>query len=228
MSEYNQDQLTQDVIDALRRDARPALQQVMTSLVKHLHAFAREVDLKPEEWIAGHRSSSPRTGQICDRQAARSSSCCRTRWACRCWSSRWRRRAPAARPTGRDAADRGHRAGPVLLGRRARPAAGQRHRRRRARRADALHGPRHRPATASRWPARCSTSGPATATACTTCSWRPSRRCSARGRFRTDAEGRYWFWSIRPTYYPVPDDGPVGDMLRAMGRSTPTGRATST
>ena len=40
----------------------------------------------------------------------------------------------------------------------------------------------------------------------------------ARGRFRTDAEGRYWFWSIRP-YYPVPDDGPVGDMLRATNRS---------
>ena len=33
----------------------------------------------------------------------------------------------------------------------------------------------------------------------------------ARGRFRTDAEGRYWFWSIMPSYYPVPDDGPVGD-----------------
>jgi hydroxyquinol 1,2-dioxygenase len=40
----------------------------------------------------------------------------------------------------------------------------------------------------------------------------------ARGRIRTDAEGRYWFRSIRPTFYPVPDDGPVGDMLRAMGR----------
>ena len=39
-----------------------------------------------------------------------------------------------------------------------------------------------------------------------------------RGRLRTDAEGRYWFWSIRPTYYPVPDDGPVGAMLRGMGR----------
>jgi hydroxyquinol 1,2-dioxygenase len=39
-----------------------------------------------------------------------------------------------------------------------------------------------------------------------------------RGRFRTDAEGRYWFRSIRPTYYPVPTDGPVGDMLRKMGR----------
>ena len=41
----------------------------------------------------------------------------------------------------------------------------------------------------------------------------------ARGRFRTDAEGRYWFWSIRPTYYPVPDDGPVGEMMRATDRS---------
>ena len=41
----------------------------------------------------------------------------------------------------------------------------------------------------------------------------------ARGRFRTDAEGRYWFWSIRPAYYPVPDDGPVGEMMRITDRS---------
>jgi hydroxyquinol 1,2-dioxygenase len=40
----------------------------------------------------------------------------------------------------------------------------------------------------------------------------------ARGRIRTDAEGRYWFRSIRPTFYPVPTDGPVGRMLRKMGR----------
>jgi hydroxyquinol 1,2-dioxygenase len=40
----------------------------------------------------------------------------------------------------------------------------------------------------------------------------------ARGRIRTDAEGRYWFRSIRPTFYPVPTDGPVGRMLRRMGR----------
>lgn len=39
-----------------------------------------------------------------------------------------------------------------------------------------------------------------------------------RARFRTDREGRYRFWSIRPSFYPVPDDGPVGDMLRKMGR----------
>jgi hydroxyquinol 1,2-dioxygenase len=40
----------------------------------------------------------------------------------------------------------------------------------------------------------------------------------ARGRIRTDEEGRYWFRSIRPAFYPVPTDGPVGRMLRKMGR----------
>lgn len=40
----------------------------------------------------------------------------------------------------------------------------------------------------------------------------------ARGRIRTDAQGRYRFRSIKPSYYPVPDDGPVGRMLRRMGR----------
>jgi hydroxyquinol 1,2-dioxygenase len=40
----------------------------------------------------------------------------------------------------------------------------------------------------------------------------------ARGKIRTDSEGRYWFRSIRPTFYRVPTDGPVGSMLRKMGR----------
>lgn len=41
---------------------------------------------------------------------------------------------------------------------------------------------------------------------------------AARARIRTDADGRYWFWSIRPSYYPVPTDGPVGLMLDLQGR----------
>jgi hydroxyquinol 1,2-dioxygenase len=40
----------------------------------------------------------------------------------------------------------------------------------------------------------------------------------ARGKIRTDGQGRYWFRSIRPTFYPVPTDGPVGRMLEKMGR----------
>jgi hydroxyquinol 1,2-dioxygenase len=39
-----------------------------------------------------------------------------------------------------------------------------------------------------------------------------------RGRFRTDQAGRFWFWSIKPAPYPVPHDGPVGKMLEAQGR----------
>jgi len=39
-----------------------------------------------------------------------------------------------------------------------------------------------------------------------------------RARFHTDAQGRYHFWSVKPTYYPIPMDGPVGDMINKMGR----------
>lgn len=39
-----------------------------------------------------------------------------------------------------------------------------------------------------------------------------------RGLFRTDADGRYWFRTIVPRYYPIPDDGPVGRLLAATGR----------
>lgn len=39
-----------------------------------------------------------------------------------------------------------------------------------------------------------------------------------RAVFRTDAEGRFHFWTTTPTAYPVPTDGPVGAMLEATGR----------
>jgi len=39
-----------------------------------------------------------------------------------------------------------------------------------------------------------------------------------RGKFRTDAEGKFNFRSVKPASYPIPFDGPVGKMLRALGR----------
>jgi catechol 1,2-dioxygenase len=39
-----------------------------------------------------------------------------------------------------------------------------------------------------------------------------------RGRFETDAEGRFDFRSVRPVGYPVPTDGPCGELLRAQER----------
>jgi len=39
-----------------------------------------------------------------------------------------------------------------------------------------------------------------------------------RAVFRTGDDGRYHFRTVLPVSYAIPDDGPVGDMLRAMGR----------
>lgn len=39
-----------------------------------------------------------------------------------------------------------------------------------------------------------------------------------RGLFTTDDEGRFWFRTIVPSDYPIPDDGPVGRLLAATGR----------
>jgi catechol 1,2-dioxygenase len=39
-----------------------------------------------------------------------------------------------------------------------------------------------------------------------------------RGRYRTDAEGRYAITTVLPVSYPIPTDGPVGKMLEATGR----------
>ena len=39
-----------------------------------------------------------------------------------------------------------------------------------------------------------------------------------RGRFVTDAGGRFHFTSVKPAGYPIPTDGPVGTLVRATGR----------
>ena len=39
-----------------------------------------------------------------------------------------------------------------------------------------------------------------------------------RGKVTTDAEGRYGFRTVKPVSYPIPTDGPVGAMLNGMGR----------
>jgi catechol 1,2-dioxygenase len=39
-----------------------------------------------------------------------------------------------------------------------------------------------------------------------------------RGVFRTGPDGSYWFKGVKPKFYPIPDDGPVGKLLAALGR----------
>jgi maleylacetate reductase len=46
----------------------------------------------------------------------------------------------------------------------------------------------------------------------------PDGRTGGRGWLRSAPDGEYRFWSVRPAPYPIPDDGPVGDLLTAAGR----------
>ncbi|MEN9587677.1 MAG: hypothetical protein RIT15_1252 [Pseudomonadota bacterium] len=39
-----------------------------------------------------------------------------------------------------------------------------------------------------------------------------------RGKFTTNAEGKFWFTSVKPTGYPIPTDGVVGRLLTAQNR----------
>jgi hydroxyquinol 1,2-dioxygenase len=39
-----------------------------------------------------------------------------------------------------------------------------------------------------------------------------------RGHLFTDADGRFWLWSVKPRAYGIPVDGPVGELLAAGGR----------
>ncbi|GGO79911.1 6-chlorohydroxyquinol-1,2-dioxygenase [Marinobacterium nitratireducens] len=39
-----------------------------------------------------------------------------------------------------------------------------------------------------------------------------------RGCFLSDEDGFYSFRTVKPKYYPIPGDGPVGEMLSAVGR----------
>jgi catechol 1,2-dioxygenase len=48
-----QDELTAEVIASFSKTPDPRLKEIMQSLVKHLHAFAKEVHLTDEEWFAG-------------------------------------------------------------------------------------------------------------------------------------------------------------------------------
>ena len=46
----------------------------------------------------------------------------------------------------------------------------------------------------------------------------PDGGLNLRGLFTTGEDGTYWFRTVQPAPYPVPVDGPVGELLTAAGR----------
>ena len=216
MSEYSQEQLMRDALAAFAGTPDPRLRQILTGLVKHIHAFAREVDLTPEEWMAGLEFLKA-TGQKCTEQRhefillsdtlglsmmvvaldqARASGNAKGATA----ATEATVQGPFYWPGAPDLAlgsdiGAGVPGEPALyLGR-----------------VTDLNGQPLAGALLDVW------SGDGDGKYDVQLSEEPEMR--ARGRFRADSEGRYWFWSIRPTYYPIPDDGPVGVMMRAAGRN---------
>src|SRR5437868_12261100 len=66
MRQFNEDTLTTAVVERFQRGAKnPRFRQIITSAVRHLHAFAREVQLTEEEWFEGIKFLTA-VGQKCD------------------------------------------------------------------------------------------------------------------------------------------------------------------
>jgi hydroxyquinol 1,2-dioxygenase len=66
MRQFTEDNLTDEVVARFRKGAKDArFKQVMTSLVKHLHAFAKDVQLTEEEWFEAIKFLTA-VGQKCD------------------------------------------------------------------------------------------------------------------------------------------------------------------
>jgi hydroxyquinol 1,2-dioxygenase len=61
----NQDTITQAVIARFADTPDPRLKEILTALVQHLHAFAREVKLTEAEWMQGIEFLTA-TGQMCN------------------------------------------------------------------------------------------------------------------------------------------------------------------
>ena len=208
MRDLDERNITEAVLETFAAAPDPRFNRVMTSLLRHLHDFAREVELTPDEWLAairfltavGHKSSPARQEFILlsdtlgfsalvnmlNNRAAEGGT------QSSLLGPFFRENAPAM-PAGADIA-RGDAGERILVEGR-------------------VTDPEGRPLAGAKvdvWQ-NASTGlydmqGP------------DPEEMNHRAQFRTDAEGRYRFVTVRPLGYSIPTDGPVGEMLQALGR----------
>lgn len=219
MTQHQTADITEAVLARIQDSTDARFKEVLSAVIRHLHALAREVDLKPDEWMAAIRFLT-RVGQTCDEKRQEfillSDTLGLSMLVVELEQKR-RSAAALADPVATVAPTEATVQGPFYWeGAPVLPLGSDI--------AEAMPG---EPAFYS---------GLVTDT-----HGRPIENCCVdvwsgdgegvydmqmgddagmrlRARFHTDADGRYNFWSIKPTFYPVPDDGPVGDMLRRMGR----------
>jgi hydroxyquinol 1,2-dioxygenase len=200
--------LTDMVIARLAGTPDPRLRQVMTSLLRHLHAFVREVELTEAEWFAGIQFLTA-VGQKCDAKRQEFILLSDTLGVSMLVDAINHHQAPGATestvlgpfyvpgalelPNGTNLAE-GLPGEPTLFSGRVLTADGK-----------PIPG-----AQVDTWQADAEGFYDVQ---------RPDLNgLRLRGKFRADAQGRFWFWTVKPTSYPVPTDGPVGQMLLSLGR----------
>ena len=83
MREFDEQSITAAVVERFQGTPDPRLKAVMTSLVRHLHDFVRDVELTFDEWSYAIDFLT-RTGQIAA-PPGRSSFSSRTPWVSPCW-----------------------------------------------------------------------------------------------------------------------------------------------
>jgi hydroxyquinol 1,2-dioxygenase len=214
MAQLEVSDFAQAVIDRMGECQDARFKQVMSALVKNAHAFMREVDLTPEEWMAGIQFLTA-TGQKCDEKRQEFILLSDTLGISMLVVALAQARGakaladkPAAPPT--EATVQGPFFWPgapqLELGADIGEGYGE---------PTLYHG------------RVTDTDGKAIA-GCVVDVWsgdegglydmQKGDSMSLRAQFRTAPDGSYRFWSIRPTFYPVPGDGPVGRMLDKMGR----------
>jgi hydroxyquinol 1,2-dioxygenase len=225
MTPSNESELTQAVLQRLEGAGDARFAEIMQSLITHLHAFIREVDLKPDEWMKGIEFLTA-VGQTCTDKRQEFILLSDTLGASMmvvmldqlraAAGKRSREGSGATEATELSEATHATVQGPFYwegapdlpLG------------------ADVAQGARGEPTFYS---GRVTDTHGQPLQGALLDIWSgdgegvydmqiEGAAMAARGRIRTDHEGRYWFWSIRPTFYPIPVDGPVGRMLDAMGR----------
>ena len=208
MRNLTEENLSDAVVAAMAGAGDPRFKEIMTSLVKHLHAFIREVNLTESEWLAGIQFLTA-VGQKCDEKRQEFILLSDTLGATTMKDIVNNRKPPGVTeytilgPFYRlDAPEL------PLLGNMAGDIPGE---------PAILRGRVLAPDGAPIPNARLDI-WQSDAEGFYDLQMADMEGTALRGVFHTDSEGRYIIRTIKPSFYPIPDDGPVGGMLKAMKR----------
>jgi hydroxyquinol 1,2-dioxygenase len=200
--------ITQNVLDSLENTPNPRFKEIMTGLIQHLHTFIREVELTEEEWMAAIQFLT-RTGQMCDEKRQEFILLSDTLGvsmlvdAVNHHSAEGSTENTIFGPFYREGAEEMPAGASINKDGKGEPAVVQG-------RVLATNGTPVANALLDVW------EGGANGLYEQQDDEQPEM--NLRGKFRTDSQGYYRFVAIRPVAYPIPGDGPVGQMLKAMAR----------